>query len=161
MTHEACNSNTQIAFTPKAHKRIIQIKPDTRQHLSGFTLLDRRLPQTFTQTPKKQRKKGSRDFPFVAGESSPPTVSVVPPGPDSFRGRRTLSGTSRPDARVLCMTGAAASPDRASSGSAARQVDHSLPLSTRLLLCPSATTNHSTTLSLLLSTLLLCPSTTH
>ena len=142
MTHEeAHNSITQIAHKrnpPKAHKRII---PNNSRHtatLKRFYFTDRRLPQAFTQTPKKERKKGSRDFPFVAGESSPTTISVVPPGPDSVRGRRPLSGTSRPDARVLYTTGAATSPVRASSGSAARQVDHfSVPLSTRLLLCPS------------------------
>ena len=48
--------------------------------------------------------------------SSPPptTVGVVAPGPDSSRGRRTLSGTPRPDAQVHPTTGAAASPVHAS-----------------------------------------------
>ena len=124
MTHEARNSNTQIAFTPKGHKIII---PNNSRHtatLKRFYFTDRRLPQSVTQTPKKEKGVATSLF-VVAGESSPTTVSVFPPGPDSVRGRRTLSGTSRPDARVLCATGAAASPDRASLGSAARQVDHS------------------------------------
>ena len=68
MTHEARNSNTQIAFTPKAHKIIIRIKPDTRQHLNGSIVTDRRLPQTFTQTPKKEKE--SR-LPFVLWPVSP------------------------------------------------------------------------------------------
>ena len=142
MKRKAHNSITQIAHKrnpPKAHKRII---PNNSRHtatLKRFYFTHRRLPQSVTQTPMKERKKGSHDFPFVvAGESSPTTISVVPPGPDSVCGRRTLSGTSHPDARVLCATGAVASLDRASSGSAARQVDHSPG---------SATTNHSTTFS--------------
>ena len=79
----------------------------------------------------------------MAGEFSPKTVSVVTPGPDSCRGRRTLSGTLPPDARVLHTTGAAASPVRASSGSAAHQVS---PFSSQLL-TKKPTTNQSTTLS--------------
>ena len=39
---------------------------------------------------------------------------MVAPGPDSSRGRRTLSGTPRPDAQVHHTTGAAASLVRAS-----------------------------------------------
>ena len=46
---------------------------------------------------------------------SPATVGVVAPGPDSFRGPRTLSGTPRPNARVHHTTVAAASPVRASA----------------------------------------------
>jgi len=46
---------------------------------------------------------------------SPTTVGVVAPGPDSFRGPRTLSGTPRPGAQVHHTTGAAASPVRAST----------------------------------------------
>ena len=142
---------TQIAFTQIAHKRITQKAhkrniPNNSRHtatLKRFYFTDRCLPQSVTQNPK-ERKKGSRDSLSLAGKSSPTTVSVVPPGPDSVRGRRTLSGTSCPDARVLCLTGAATSLDRASSGSAARQVDHSPPLSARLP-CPSTTSNHSTT----------------
>ncbi len=39
---------------------------------------------------------------------------MVAPGPDSSRGRRTLSGTPRPDTQVHHTTGAAVSPVRAS-----------------------------------------------
>ncbi len=45
---------------------------------------------------------------------SPTSVGVVAPGPDSSRGRRTLSGTPRPDTQVHHTTGAAVSPVRAS-----------------------------------------------
>ena len=112
MTHEERNSITQIAHErnpQKAHKRNTRI---ITTHGNTYTvLLYPQAPPTvsYTKPQSKKRKKGSRDFPFVAGESSPPTVSLVTLGPDSVRGRRTLSGTSRPDARVLCATGAVAS----------------------------------------------------
>ena len=103
-TNKAHNSNA-----PKAHKRNIRIKPDTRQHLNGFTLMDRRLPQTFTQTPKKEKGVATSLF-VVAGESSLPRPSAWSRlAPDTSRGWRTLSGTSRPVAPVLCATGAVAS----------------------------------------------------
>ena len=78
------------------------------RHLGSSTCWTRR-HSMHTKTRKK-----SRDFPWWPVSPSLTTVGVVTPGPDLSRGRRTLSGTPRPDAQVHRTTGAAASPVRAS-----------------------------------------------
>ena len=133
---------TQIAhkrIPQKAHKRNTRITPDTRQHLNGFTLIDRRLPQTFTQTPKKENE--SR-LPFVlAGESSLPRPSAW------SRRAPTPFAAGEPSPALLAQT-------RRSSPQPALPRLPSVPPLVRPL------AKHSTTLSLLLSTQLLCPSAT-
>jgi len=88
-----------------------RIKPDTRQHLKQF-YLNGQAPPTVSYTNPKERKVATSLLWPVS--PSPTTVSVVAPGPDFSRGRRTLSGTPRPDAQVHHTTGAAASPVRTS-----------------------------------------------
>ena len=78
------------------------------KHLFSFYLTDWRHKHTY-KSPKK-----IRDFPWWPSSPPPPTVSVVAPGSDLSRGRRTLSGTPRPGALVHHTTGAAAFPVRAS-----------------------------------------------
>ena len=78
------------------------------KHLFSFYLTDWRHKHTY-KSPKKRR-----DFSWWPSSPPPPTVSVVVPGCDLSRGRRTLSGTPRPGAQVHHTTGAAASPVRAS-----------------------------------------------